>query len=272
MSFKFLDIICATYNCIDKISDFNLFIQKLNFDHVRVLVCDGGSSDGTLELLQNISNIQIVDSANDKGIYDAWNKSLKHINSNYVAFIGIDDIINPYFIVEAQKLYNNGIRPSIFFGDAILKFESFTKKKIISNKPSLLSDPKLKHFDIVHQGCLVKSELFYNYQFNLDYKLSADFDFFLEKYDIISVGGYFKIKDIIQSYIDFNGISTSYSAIAIYNSEFIKLENIYNIKIKRNKIKHFLLVNFLGKKSFLLLRRISWFLNSKIKLLNKKLI
>ncbi len=264
MKDKFLDIICATYNCVDKINDFNLFLDKLNFDYVRVLVCDGGSSDGTLELLQTLSKIQFVDSAKDKGIYDAWNKSLKHINSKYVAFIGIDDMINPNFIIEAQKLYNNGIRPSIFFGDAILKFDNYTKKKLVSNHPTLLSDSKVKFFDIIHQGCLVKSELFYNYQFNLDYKLSADLDFFLEKYDLISDGGYFKITDIVQSYIDFNGISTSHSAIAIYNAEFKKLEHIYNIKIKRNKVNYFLFTNILGPKCFSLLRKVSWYLNSKI--------
>lgn len=260
----FLDIVCATYNCVEKIKNFNLFLDKLNFDHVRVLVCDGGSSDGTLELLQTFSKIQIVDSAKDKGIYDAWNKSLKHVNSSYVAFIGIDDIINPDFIIEAQKLYNNGIRPSVFFGDSILKYNNYTKKKSISNHPTLLSNSTVKSFDIVHQGCLVKSELFYNYQFNLEYKLSADLDFFLEKYELISDGGYFKIKDVIQSYIDFDGISTSYSALAIYQAEFKKLENKYNIKIKRNKMNYFLILNMLGPKSFSLLRKITWYLNSKL--------
>lgn len=59
----------------------------------EVLVADGGSRDGTLAVLAEASRLlplRVV-SREDKGIYDAWNKSLPEVRGEWVWFLGADD-------------------------------------------------------------------------------------------------------------------------------------------------------------------------------------
>ncbi|MEM8906897.1 MAG: glycosyltransferase, partial [Bacteroidota bacterium] len=64
-------------------------LQKQNFKEYEWLVCDGGSTDGTLEYLQD-TNAQIV-SKEDSGIYDAMNKGLELATGDFIWFMNCGD-------------------------------------------------------------------------------------------------------------------------------------------------------------------------------------
>jgi glycosyltransferase involved in cell wall biosynthesis len=60
----------------------------------QVIVMDGGSTDGTQALLaQRRDIVTYWHSAPDRGIYDAWNKALTKVRSEWVAFLGADDYL-----------------------------------------------------------------------------------------------------------------------------------------------------------------------------------
>src|SRR5688572_12589475 len=60
--------------------------------NIEILVKDGGSTDGTLDVLHTHSSlISWHASAPDKGIYDAFNLALDHATGDWVCFIGSDD-------------------------------------------------------------------------------------------------------------------------------------------------------------------------------------
>ncbi len=259
---KFLDIVCATYNCKNKIPNFIYTLSQLDLNIINILVCDGGSTDGTLEELLKIKGIKIVDTNKDKGIYDAWNKCLTCISSKYTAFIGVDDFINPNFIKEAFIKYNENIQPAIFFGNGVIKYFNYNRILKVPNKPSLLSNKTTIKFDIVHQGLLIRSDLLVNYKFSLEYILSSDLIFFLDQKDLIAKYGYLKIENHIQSEVDFNGMSTTYKAIKIYKIEHKKIFDIYRIRIETPisvKIAYYLSFN---EWSFNLIRKASWIIKN----------
>ena len=67
----------------------SLKIQELkDFEHIIV---DGGSTDGTLEVIKNEKNITKWISEKDKGIYDAINKGLKISKGKYINTINSGD-------------------------------------------------------------------------------------------------------------------------------------------------------------------------------------
>ena len=61
---------------------------------VELIVVDGGSSDGTLELLlQNAPKLTYWTSEADRGIYHAWNKGLARAQGDWICFLGADDYL-----------------------------------------------------------------------------------------------------------------------------------------------------------------------------------
>lgn len=63
-----------------------------SFTNFEVLVQDGASSDGTLELLQRDRHLfSYLDSSTDNGVYQAWNRALAHAAGPWICFLGADD-------------------------------------------------------------------------------------------------------------------------------------------------------------------------------------
>ena len=72
-------------SCLDSIA-----LQDYN--DIELVVVDGGSSDGTIQILgKNEDIITSWLSEPDSGNYDAWNKGLEIVTGEYICFIGCDD-------------------------------------------------------------------------------------------------------------------------------------------------------------------------------------
>ena len=68
-------------------------VHQQNYSHIEHLVIDGGSQDGTVELLETYAQkgwLRYL-SEPDKGIYDAMNKGIREAQGKYVAFLNSDD-------------------------------------------------------------------------------------------------------------------------------------------------------------------------------------
>jgi glycosyltransferase involved in cell wall biosynthesis len=61
--------------------------------HIQLIVMDGGSSDGTCDIVvgEYVSRLGYFQSEKDDGIYDAWNKAILYSCGDWVCFIGADD-------------------------------------------------------------------------------------------------------------------------------------------------------------------------------------
>jgi len=57
-------------------------------------VIDGGSSDGTIEMLQTAPRLRFLCEP-DNGVYDAWNKGLARATADWVGFLNSDDLLVP---------------------------------------------------------------------------------------------------------------------------------------------------------------------------------
>jgi len=72
-----------------------------NFDWV---IADGGSTDKTLELLNDVGDLTLeVDSQPDFGIYDALNRAVRGLVSDYYLVVGADDYLEPDAIDNYRK-------------------------------------------------------------------------------------------------------------------------------------------------------------------------
>jgi glycosyltransferase involved in cell wall biosynthesis len=73
--------------CIDS-------VRNQAYPHKELIIVDGKSTDGTLEILScNANAISWWISEPDIGIYAAWNKALLHVKGEWICFLGADDYL-----------------------------------------------------------------------------------------------------------------------------------------------------------------------------------
>lgn len=88
-----ISVIVPTFNSEKYISDMLYSLGEQTFRNFEVLVCDGGSTDRTLEILSNvrIPNFAIV-SRTDAGVPDALNKGFSAAKGDYFCWLNSDDV------------------------------------------------------------------------------------------------------------------------------------------------------------------------------------
>lgn len=101
-------------------------VRAQTYANVEHIVVDGGSTDGTLELLQRSAgtyNLRWV-SEPDTGVYDAVNKGMRMAQGDVVAYLNSDDLYFPWAIEAAMDCFNAKPEVDLVYGDAIRVDES----------------------------------------------------------------------------------------------------------------------------------------------------
>ena len=76
-----------------------------------------GSDDGQIKkLLSGISDEVNYINETDKGIYDAFNKSIDRSNGEYILFLNAGDTINENIFIEIINEFNSERIDMLFFG------------------------------------------------------------------------------------------------------------------------------------------------------------
>jgi len=89
---KKLSVITATYNAEKYLPSLIKSLREQTYKDFEWVVADGASTDGTLELLREVKDIDLVISSQpDFGIYDALNRAIKLASGQYYIVIGADD-------------------------------------------------------------------------------------------------------------------------------------------------------------------------------------
>jgi glycosyltransferase involved in cell wall biosynthesis len=67
-------------------------VREQDYPNIEYIVIDGGSIDGTLEVIRENSDIiNYWISEPDAGVYCAWNKGIRHSHGEWICFLGADD-------------------------------------------------------------------------------------------------------------------------------------------------------------------------------------
>lgn len=180
---KKISVITVCFNAQDLISNTIESILKNCDSNFEYLIIDGGSTDNTVSIAKSYAdsfkklNVDFnVQSEKDLGIYDAMNKGVINCSNDWVIFINAGDLLNQNF---SKGIYPTLINSNvdIIFGDVIV-FDN--------NKESL---DKAKEISLInyslpfcHQSVLAKTVLLKKFPFDLRFKISADYDFFLKAY------------------------------------------------------------------------------------------
>src|SRR5690554_463607 len=105
-----LSIITATYNAMDHLPNLIECLRNQEDQDFEWVVADGASTDGTLELLQSITDLNIIiTSQEDFGIYDALNRAIKLCGSEFYLVMGADDFLYPNGVKDYKEAIVDGV-------------------------------------------------------------------------------------------------------------------------------------------------------------------
>lgn len=96
-----LSVVTATYNAVNHLPRLIESLRNQEDHDFEWVVADGGSTDGTLELVNSIKDLNIiVTSKEDFGIYDALTRAIKVCSGDFYLVMGADDILYPNAIKD----------------------------------------------------------------------------------------------------------------------------------------------------------------------------
>ncbi len=122
-----ISIVTVVYNGKAHLEETILSVMEQDYDNVEYIVIDGGSTDGTIEIINKYEEyIDYWVSEKDNGIYDAMNKGIKLALGDLVGLINADDFYEKEALRTVAHFYSLE-RPDILYGDT---YHMVEKEKI----------------------------------------------------------------------------------------------------------------------------------------------
>lgn len=173
-----LSIITVCFNEITRITLTCESLVNQTFQDFEWIVIDGGSTDGTLELLkQYAQRMNYFVSEPDRGIYHAMNKGIAQAHGAYLLFLNGGDYL--YEAETLSKVFHSRkiLEADLFYGD--LFFERTTGlKRYAPDSKNYYAMLVEKNFP--HPATFIKRALFETYgTYDESLKIAADLEFFL---------------------------------------------------------------------------------------------
>lgn len=89
-----ITVVTAVFNGCETIGKTIESLIAQDYEGIEYIVVDGGSTDGTLEILAHYRpHIDILISERDRGIYDALNKGMRAATGDVIAILHSDDLL-----------------------------------------------------------------------------------------------------------------------------------------------------------------------------------
>ena len=199
-----ISIVTVCFNCIADLKKTILSIKAQSYKNIEYFVIDGGSTDGTKELLDRYSDVitkYVIEP--DKGIYDAMNKGINLCTGDWVSFMNAGDEFADKQVLEhvfEGKEYAHDVK--VLYGDIRLFFPGHGQ---IRRDYSKYSRDEVAIM-ICHQSSFIDGNIIRRLRYDLKYKIASDINTF---YKIYSEGWQFQYLNMdIAKFEAVGGISS----------------------------------------------------------------
>lgn len=181
---KKISVVTVVLNEVKHIEQTIKSVLNQNYPNLEYIVIDGGSTDGTLEILEKYqSSFKYFKSSPDKGIYDAMNKGVAQASGELIGFVNGGDFIYENTLNKINSSFSHKTT-SFFFSVGDIDYVD-EDNKVVGAKVCRSNDQILKRkyleMPTNHLGIFVPLKAFKLLGlFDLRYKNRADFFFVLK--------------------------------------------------------------------------------------------
>lgn len=207
-----ISVVTVCYNAVEAIEETILSVLNQTYNNVEYIIIDGGSTDGTVDIIKKYSNkLYYWISEPDNGIYDAMNKGIKVATGDYINFMNAGDCFFDNDVIKSIFEFMN-IAPNVIYGSTFMKY-SYGNYIVIPDDINKLT----RCMTHCHQSTFVRRATMVKHPFRQSYGLSADHGSLLEIYEE-APDCFYKVNRIIAEYDATNGV-TARNALKAYKSE-----------------------------------------------------
>ena len=172
-----VSVLTPCYNSVKTIEKTLECIEKQSYQNIEYIIIDGGSTDGTLELIEKHRNrlpkqFTLV-SEKDNGIYDAMNKGIRLAKGHLIGIVNSDDWYEEDTVEQVVKHYQGNFFEVVYGMQR--NYLNGKEKATFIYHHDFLSEQM-----ITHPTCFVTKNAYEELGvFDLKYRSAADYDLML---------------------------------------------------------------------------------------------
>lgn len=227
-----LTIITVNYNDAHGLKRTLQSVKEQTSRDLEYLVIDGGSQDGSKDLLDEYNEIITYSvSEKDTGVFNAMNKGIQKANGEYCLFLNAGDYLVSEDVIEKILPMLDGT--DFISGDTICV--SPNGKKVLWKSPRVLSVYVITRYSLSHQSTFIRTELLKKRPYREDLRIASDWE--QELYELVFHDATYKSVSVNVCYFFEDGISRT-------DTEGVKKERD---KVYSEYFSNRLLKNILGE-------------------------
>jgi len=173
-----ITVVTPSFNSIHTIEDTIQSVLRQDYPRVEHIIVDGGSQDGTLEVVKRHTHLKWI-SEKDDGHYHAMDKGTRMASGQIVAILNSDDCYRPGVLTHVAAAFEKHPHWDGLFGDVV--FVDGDGREIFRREEALFDSQIIRwgHNMVNHQALFLKKEVYlriggYRYK---DFKNCCDYEY-----------------------------------------------------------------------------------------------
>lgn len=251
-----ISIVMPTFNQAAFIEKSLLSVFNQGYPNLELIVIDGGSTDGTLEIIEKYQHLLTYKiSEPDRGQSDALNKGFRQATGDIVGWLNSDDLYLPGVFFYVATAFIKNPDKGIVFGDRVLLDK---EDSVMDYKYSFdfnLDHHKYEGFQFNAQSMLWRREVHLRFgDFDIDLNYTMDYEL------ILSIGinegesSFLRVHKPICGFRRYSGQKTgSNSSVAL--REHMVIAHKYGFADKYNRLGKLKRLRFRLRRAYWYLKR-----------------
>jgi len=177
-----VSIITVSFNSAETIEDTILSVLSQKEVDIQYIIIDGGSDDGTLDIIDRYSaQVDVLVSEPDQGLYDAMNKGLSYVTGDIIGIINSDDLYqDDRVLADVVDCFKNEPVDSVYGDLVYVDAEDTEKVKRYWRSGNFFRKAFLNGWMPPHPTFFVRAECYKAFgTFDTSFRTSADYELML---------------------------------------------------------------------------------------------
>lgn len=202
---KKVTVVTVSYNAGEALEKTLRSVASQDYGNVEYIVVDGGSTDGTLEMIKkNEASITQWVSEKDGGIYDAMNKGVRMAHGDYCIFMNAGDtFVAPATVSKVVSAMEEGT--DVVYGDIVKNGEV----------KASLSPRNCHKMYYCHQAAFTRTSCLREFPFDTSHRYSADFK---QAKQMFLAGKRFQHVPVLVANFDTHGVSNVHRSKGLWDN------------------------------------------------------